>query len=291
VPSPLRSRLEILVAAVLFSTGGAVIKACAFTGWQVAGFRSAVATIVVLWIMPESRRRWSRRSIAVGATYAATMVLFVTANKLTTAANTIFLQYTSPLYILLLQPWLLDEPIRRRDLAFLCVLAAGLLLFFLGPARGSATAPHPTLGNVLALCAGVCWALTAIGLRSMARVGGPARAAVGSAVVCGNLIAALACGPFALPVTQARAADWFLVVYLGVAQVSIAYVFLTRGLRAVSALEATLLLLVEPVLNPVWAWIFHGERPGPWSLAGGAVILVATVVRTWDESRRSGGES
>jgi drug/metabolite transporter (DMT)-like permease len=290
VPSRLRSRLEVLAAAVLFSTGGAVIKACAFTSWQVAGFRSAVATIVVLLIMPEGRRHWSRRSVAVGATYAATMVLFVTANKLTTAANTIFLQYTSPLYILLLEPWLLDEPVRRRDLAFLGVLGVGLVLFFFDSGRGTATAPHPTLGNWLALCSGVCWALTAIGLRSMTRGTGSDRAAAASAVVCGNVLAALACAPFALPVAHARAADWLLVAYLGVAQISVAYFFLTRGLRAVSALEATLLLLVEPVLNPVWAWIFHGERPGPWSLAGGSVILVATVVKTWDESRRSGGE-
>jgi drug/metabolite transporter, DME family len=290
VPSPLTSRLEVLAAAVLFSTGGAVIKACSLTSWQVASFRSAVATIVVVLMMPEARRHWSPRSVAVGTAYAATMALYVTANKLTTAANTIFLQYTSPLYILLLEPWLLDEPIRRRDLTFLSVLGVGLVLFFLDPDRGTATAPHPALGNALALLSGVSWALTAIGLRSMVHGAGTDRAAAGSAIVCGNLIAALACGALAFPVEQARATDWLLVTYLGVFQISGAYFFLTRGLRAVSALEATLLLLLEPVLNPVWAWIIQGERPGPWSLGGGAVILVATAVKTWDESRRTGGE-
>jgi DME family drug/metabolite transporter len=289
VPSPLVSRLEVFAAALLFSTGGAVIKACSLTGWQVASFRSAVATAVVLVILPEARRRWSPLSIAVGGAYAATMVLYVTANKLTTAANTIFLQYTSPVYVLMLEPWLLQEPIRRRDFAYLGVLAAGLLLFFLDSGAGTATAPHPALGNFLALLSGVAWALTAIGLRAMSRGATTERAGAGAAVACGNLIAAVAAAPFAFPVEHARSMDWALVTYLGVFQISCAYFFLTRGLRTVSALEATFLLLLEPVLNPVWAWIVQGERPGPWALCGGSVILVASVVKTWDESRRRGG--
>lgn len=121
----------------------------------------------------------------------------------------------------------------------------------------------------------------------MARGGGTDRATATSAVACGNVIAGAACGAFALPVTQARTADWLLVGYLGVFRISGAYFFLTRGLRAVSALEASLLLLLEPVLSPVWAWLVHGEQPGPWSLAGGALILAASAIRTWDESRRS----
>lgn len=287
-PAPLAARFEVFAAALLFSTGGAAIKACSLTNWQVASFRSLVATVVVLSIMPDGRRGWSRYTFAVGAAYAATMVLFVAANKLTTAANTIFLQYTSPFYVLLLEPWLLAEPIRRRDLGFVAVAGFGLALFFVDAGPSVATAPHPTLGNVLALLSGLFWAFTAIGLRWMARGGGTDRAAAASAVACGNVIAALACGVFALPVTQARASDWLLVAYLGVFQISAAYFFLTRGLRSVSALEASLLLLLEPVLNPVWAWLVHGEQPGPWSLAGGTLILVATAVRTWDESRRNG---
>jgi drug/metabolite transporter (DMT)-like permease len=285
VGSELVARLDVLAAALLFSTGGAAIKACSLSSWQVASFRSAVACLVVLVILPESRRRWSGRTLAVGFAYATTMVLFVVANKLTTAANTIFLQYTAPLYLVLAGPLLLDEPLRARDLAFLAIAGGSLSLFFVDAPVASTSAPQPLLGNALALLSGVSWATTALGLRWMARYqsGG---APVATAVACGNLIALLAALPMALPVTAYTSLDVAMILYLGVFQISGAYFFLTRGLRSVPVLEASLLLLLEPVLNPVWAWLVHGERPGPWSLFGGAILLVATTVKTWNDSRR-----
>src|SRR6185436_18210309 len=111
-PERRRARLLLIAAAALFSTGGAAIKATSLTGWQVASFRSAVAAAALAAFLPGARRRWTWGTVAVGAAYAATMVLFVLSNKLTTAANTIFLQSTAPLYLLLLGPWLLHEPIR-----------------------------------------------------------------------------------------------------------------------------------------------------------------------------------
>ena len=282
--SEVTARLEVLAAAALFSTGGAAIKASSLSSWQIASFRSAAACVVVLAILPESRARWSARSFAVGFAYAATMVLFVAANKLTTAANTIFLQYTAPLYLVIAGPLLLDEPVRPRDIAFLAVLGASLMLFFVDPSRESSTAPRPMLGNALALSSGLFWAATALGLRWMARPGNGG-APVATSVVCGNLIAFLSCLPAALPARFPGALDVAIVLYLGVFQISGAYYFLTRGLRTVPALEASLLLLLEPVLNPLWAWLVHGERPGPWALVGGAVILVATMAKTWTDPR------
>ena len=280
----LRARLDVLAAAFLFSTGGAAIKAVSLSSWQVAGFRSAVAFLVVLAILPESRRRWSRRTLAVGFAYAVTMVLFVAANKLTTAANTIFLQYTSPLYLVIAGPLLLDEPVRPRDLVYLCVLGASLALFFVDAPAESASARNPVLGNGLALLSGVFWAATAVGLRWMARPGSGG-APVATSVACGNAIAFLLCLPAALPVRSYSSADAAIILYLGVFQIAGAYYFLTRGLRVVPVLESSLLLLLEPVLNPVWTWLVHGERPGPWSLVGGALILAATTVKTWTDSR------
>jgi len=284
VPSELAARLQVLAAAVLFSTGGAAIKASTLSSWQVASFRSAVALVVLVAILPESRRRWSGRTWAVGFAYAATMVLFVAANKLTTAANTIFLQYTSPLYLVLAGPWLLGEPVQRRDLVYLAVLAVGLALFFVDPAPQTASAPHPQLGNALALLSGVSWAATALGLRWMARPGSGG-APVATAAACGNLIAFASGLPAALPVTTHSPLDAAIILYLGVFQIAGAYYFLIRGLRCVPALEASLLLLLEPVLNPLWSWLVHGERPGPWAVAGGGVILVATTFKTWNDSR------
>jgi len=275
------ARLAILGAAVLFSTGGAAIKAVRLSGWQVAATRSAIAALTLLVLLPRSRRRPRGRDLAVAAVYAATMVLFVLANKLTTAASTIFLQDTSPLYVVLLAPFLLREPLRRRDLPFMAVLAAGMALFFVGVDPRSATAPNPLLGNVLAVVSGVSWAGTVVGLRFLGRAGGSAA----GAVVWGNVLACLLALPAALPLAAPRPLDGSILAYLGVLQIGVAYYLLTRGLEVVPALEASLLLILEPVLNPIWAWIVHGERPSPWSLAGGAVILAATGAKSWIDVR------
>jgi drug/metabolite transporter (DMT)-like permease len=276
---PLRSRLAILAAAILFSTGGAAIKATQLTGWQVASFRSGVAAVAVFLMLPAARRGFSAIAAGVGVVYAATLILFVLANKLTTAASTIFLQATAPIYIVALGPWILKEPATRRELIFMAALGGGLALFFIGNEAGSATAPDPLKGNVLAALSGLCWALAVTGLRLMGKRSGASSGAL-AAVVLGNLWAFLFCLPKALPVVSARPADIAIVVGLGALQIGLAYVFLNYGLLHVGALEASLLLLAEPVLNPLWAWLVHGERPSAWTLAGGAVIVTATIVKT-----------
>jgi len=276
-------RLRVLAAAALFSSGGAAIKAISLNAWQVAGFRSAVAAVALFLMLPEARRRPPLKVLLVGVAYAATMMLFVLSNKLTTSASAIFLQSTAPLHVLLLSPWLLGERVRRADLVYMGVLALGLASFFVGLDPVSVTAPNPWLGNVLATLSGVTWALTVMGLRALGRGGsdwGPASA------LWGNIIACLVCLPLALPVESSRPADWLVIAYLGVFQIALAYVFLIRGLRQVPALEASLLLLLEPVLNPIWAWLAHGERPGAWSIAGGLLILAATLAKSaWDARR------
>jgi drug/metabolite transporter (DMT)-like permease len=290
--SALAPRLQVLAAALLFSTGGVAIKAVHLAGWQVACLRSALAAVALLVLLPGARRALragvSPGMLLVGATYGTTLVLFVLGNKLTTAANTIFLQSTAPLYVLLLSPWALGERVRRREVAYMAALALGMGLFFLGRRPPDALAPDPFLGNLVAAGAGVTWAATLLGLRALGRRGaGGGRDPGAAAVLLGNLFACAAAAPLALadlePLARARPADWALLAYLGVVQVALAYVFLTRAFRRLEALEASLLLLVEPIFNPVWTWIGHGEEPGPWGLAGGAVILGATAAKTlWD---------
>jgi drug/metabolite transporter, DME family len=282
-PHLFASRMRVLAAAALFSSGGAAIKAVSLTAWQVASFRSAVAAVALFLLMPEARRRPRPSVLLVGVAYAGTMVLFVLANKLTTAASTIFLQSTAPLYVLLLSPWLLKEKVRPADLVYMAVLGLGLGAFFVGLDPASATAPNPWLGNILALLSGLFWALTVMGLRSLGRGGSDGSDWSPAAALYGNLIASLGCLPMALPIVSSRPVDWVMIAGLGVFQIGLAYVFLIRGLGHVTALEASLLLLLEPVLNPIWAWLVHGERPGSWSLAGGAIILLATLAKSaWD---------
>ncbi|HSN55825.1 MAG TPA: DMT family transporter [Candidatus Sulfomarinibacteraceae bacterium] len=273
-----RDRLMVLAAAVLFSTGGAAVKASTLGGWQVACLRSAIAALAIAALVPAARRAWNWRIWLVGSAYASTMILYVLANKLTTAANAIFLQSTAPLYILLLGPWLLGERIRLRQLALMAALAAGMALFFVGRQPALATATDPLLGNILGTASGLSWAACIMGLRWLGR-GADDVGATSAAVCCGNLLAAAAALPMALPIAGATPADWAIIAFLGLFQIGVAYAFLVRGVRRVPAFEVSLLLLAEPVLNPVWAWLVHGEQPSGWALLGGAVIIAATAAQ------------
>jgi DME family drug/metabolite transporter len=265
----LKSRLLILSAAVLWSTAGAAIKRAGLDGWQIAGGRSLIAGLFLFLVVREARVRPTLRVLAVSVAYTFTVVLFVLATKLTTAANAIFIQDTAPLWVLLLSPWLLGERPTRGELLAVPVFGAGLGLFFLD----ELTAGQVT-GNVLAAVSGVAFALSIVGLRRLGPEG-PA------ALVWGNVLAALLTAPFWSSGPTPTSADLALLVYLGVFQLGLSYLAFSRGVSGgTPAIEASLLVLLEPVLNPIWTFLFAGERPGPWALAGGAVVLLATAWRT-----------
>jgi len=284
------SRFQVLMAAILFSTGGAAIKAVTLTPWQVASFRAGIAALTLLLLVPDARRL-SWRALAVGVVQAGTFITFVLANRMTTAASAVFLQAAAPFWLILFGPLLLGERSRRSDVPFLGVLFLGVLLLMLGTPGPSATAPDTFRGNVVGAASGFMWALSLAGLRWAGREAARGASFTGaSSSVCGNVIACAACLPLALPVGASVPADWLVLVYLGVAQVGLAYVFLTRGLGKVRAMEASLLLLVEPALSPFWAWLAHGERPGWVAVLGGVIILSATAWRSARPAGQAAGE-
>lgn len=319
--------LQAIVAGVLFSTGGAAVKATELDAWQVAGTRSLIAAAVLLFAIPAARRwaggvggesgvaaafgSWrspARRralllTVGTGCSYCLTLVLFVHAAKRTTAAETIFLQSTAPLFVLLLSPILLRERAGGRQLLFVPLFGAGLVMAFFGGADAAATAPDPRTGNVLATFCGLAYGLTLIGLRAAGRrppsagtTGGTSSAKddapVGppgiAAAACGNVIVCLACLPVMAPLGSAAPGDFLIVAYLGLFQVALAYVFVTRAARVLQAPVVALLLLLEPALTPFWAMWFHGEQPHLLTWLGGGVValatvLLATVVRSAEE--------
>ncbi|MBK5294672.1 MAG: DMT family transporter, partial [Acidobacteriia bacterium] len=164
---------------------------------------------------------------------------------------------------------------RRRDWWTLAVIGCGMALFFAGAEAPRVTSPDPMRGNLMAAGSGLCWALTLAGFRWQAGKGAGSLATVAG----GNCLAALFCLPMALPVVSSTSTDWLVVGYLGIFQIGLAYLLLTRGVRGVPAMEASLLLMLEPALNPVWAWMLHGETPGLYSIAGAALIFAATLAR------------
>jgi DME family drug/metabolite transporter len=263
-----KSRLLILAAALLWSTAGAAIKSIGLGPWQVAGGRALVAGLFLAAAVREARARPSLLALAVSVAYAFTTVLFVLATKLTTAANAIFIQDTAPLWVLLVSPWLLRERPTKGELLAVPVYGAGLGLFFLDELTSG-----QILGNVVAALSGVSFALSIVGLRRL-RDGGP------SALVWGNALAAAATLPLWSSGPSPTRLDLALVVYLGIFQLGISYLAFTRGMAGTPAIEASLLVLLEPVLNPIWTFLVAGERPGPWAIAGGAVVLAATAWRT-----------
>lgn len=279
-----RHRLQLLLAAFLFSTGGVAIKGCSLTAWQIGCYRSALAGAVVAILIPEARRHWTWRTMLVGLPYAATLTSFVVANKLTTSANAIFLQATAPLYLLFLGPLVLKERIGRRDIAVCVSIAGGIGLLLAGSQTGGGRQSIGK-GDLIALASGLFWACTIAGLRWLGKheAGGGGATAT---VVAGNLIAGVLCLAPALHGNAPSAADVAVILYLGVFQVAGAYCFLTGSIRHVPGFEAATLLLAEPVLNPFWTWLLRGERPAPLVLAGGAAIIFSALAGQYRPVKR-----
>ena len=267
--TPRQGRLLITAAALLWSTGGLAIKLVPLPAVGVAFWRSLLTAIFLIVVLRPGPDRWRRASWTTALIYAAMILSFVSATKMTTAANAIFLQYTAPVYVLLFAPLLLKEPFRRADLVTLVVALSGMTLFFVGRLEAGALA-----GHVVAVLSGLVFGGVILFLRR-----DTSRDAMAS-VLLGNLLAAL----FALPPSWGHLAldakGAALVVFLGVVQMGVSYVLYVRGLGAVPAAEASLLSMLEPVLSPIWVLIGIGERPTPWAALGGAIVLLAVAGRT-----------
>jgi len=265
--------LLLLVSAVLWSLGGVLIKSVEWPSMAKAGARSLIAAGVLWAWLRKPQFTWSATQLGAAVAYALTVSTFVIANDLTTAANAIFLQYTAPIYVALLGPFLLQERTRRSDWVFIAVALVGIALFFRDQFSGKGFA-----GMLVALASGMSFAALVILLRKESG-NSPA-----SALLLGNLLTAVVGMPFAVghPLPTAQAA---IIVTLGVVQLGLPYVLYSIAVKRVTALEAILILMVEPILNPLWVALAHGEVPGTWSLLGGALVLGAVFAR--EVARRS----
>lgn len=257
----------LFLAAILWSTGGVVIKQLSASAMVIACLRSTGAIALLLLILHRPIK-WPSRTVWAGALfYAGTVILFVASNKLTTASNAIILQYTAPLYVLLLSRFLLKERTFLSDWIFMLILMSGIILFFFDDLSGGRLE-----GNILALLSGVCFASLTVTLR-MQKNQNPE-----DTILFGNIICALLTCPFLFIQTV----DMISIkgsLLLGVFQLGLPYLLFSIALKKVRAIDGILIPIIEPILSPIWVFLIIGEVPGYWSIVGGIIILVSTVVR------------
>lgn len=279
-----KGSLLILIAAVLWSSGGLFIKSVSLDGYAISLWRSAFAalTLFVFYcrIIPKETRdgsRWFAPQILVTAVvYSALLVLFVLATKLTTSANAIFLQFTAPIYVLFFEPILNKTKIKASDILTVVITIGAMALFFLGKFDASAV-----LGNILALASGIFFAAYTLLLKNKktTAAGMWQSVIVGHCIIVIAMLALTAIG-ITSPIPN-DLADVGMLVFLGVMQIGVPYSLFTIGIHSVSALDALLLCMLEPVLNPVWVFLGRGEKPGVWALTGGAIILAIVATRAY----------
>ena len=257
----------LLLAAILWSLGGVLIKSIDWHPMAIAGGRSAIAIPLMLACIGWPKFSFSRAQIGGAIGYALTVVLFVFATRMTTAANAIFLQYTAPIYVAVIGRWYLGERALRIDWLVIAVALGGIALFFLDRLTVSGF-----WGNIVALCSGLAFASVAIFLRKE-KAGSPV-----TSIILGNVIVAVAGAPFMLQSSLGDGGVWRLLL-LGTLQLGLPYVLYATAIKHVTALEATLIPLLEPVLNPLWVMLTLGERPGGWAMVGAALVLAAVLMR------------
>jgi len=278
-PTSVSPLLLVVGAAVLWSTGGLFIKAIQLSAFELSFGRSLLAAITIALFTRREGFGINKISAVTSILYAALIILFVLATKLTTAANAIFLQYTAPVYVLLLEPVFYKEKFRGRDFITVALCLGGMTLFFVGKLR-----PQDVSGNLLALASGVAFALFVLLMRhSKARDVNRA-----SSAIYGNLIAVAICTPWFLGAAKRgiSATDFACIAYLGIVQIGFAYLLFTLAMaRGVRSLDAGIIGYIEPVLNPVWVFLFIGERPSGWAMIGGLIIVTSVIFHTLIEIR------
>ncbi|HEY6218193.1 MAG TPA: EamA family transporter [Pyrinomonadaceae bacterium] len=262
--------LYALAAAVLWSTGGLFIKWTELSGLALSCWRSFFALLTVAFFTRHEGFRLNGLTALASLIYAVLLILFVIATKTTTAANAIFLQYTAPVYLLILEPIVYKEKFRSRDLITVLICLGGMALFFVGQLR-----PQDVTGNLVALASGLCFAVYFLLLRHQ-RAREVNRA---SSVIYGNAVAVLITLPWGLAsLSTITRHDLAAVAYLGVVQLGISYTLFTTAMaRGVRSLDAGIVCYVEPILNPILVFIVLHERPSSWAVLGGAVIVAAII--------------
>lgn len=276
-----RGILAIASCAFLWSLGGLLIKLIDWNAMAIAGMRGLIAGIVILLWIKRPHFTWSFAQIAAATTNAITMLLFVFANKTTTAANAILLQYSAPIFTVIFGTWLLHEKPKAEHLIAFPFVASGMLVFFLDDVSTGSL-----IGNLAAAASGLTFGLYFVFMR-MQKNESPLES---------NLLSQFITAAVALPIayfmpTPASITPGAIaaILGLGIVQIGLAAIFFARGITRVTAVQAALIALIEPIFNPIWVFLSTGEKPGNNALLGGAIIVIAVTAASVISVRRSKG--
>lgn len=259
----------LICTAILWSKGGFLIK---FINWHpvaIAGGRSIIAALIMWAYVKKPKFTWSNIQIMGAVAYALTVILFVNANKLTTAANSILLQYTGPIYVALFSYWFLKEKITAIDWITILTVILGMTLFFI-----EKLSPDGILGNFIAILAGIAFAGLALCLRKQ-KDGSPLES-----LILGNILTGIIGLPFIIDSGIPSQQSIIALLVLGIFQLGLPYILYSKAIKHVSALDAVLIPVLEPILNPLWVFLLLGESIGMWPMIGGAIIIVAITTRS-----------
>ena len=260
--------LAALLASTLWSTGGLFVKLIDWNPVAIAGMRSFSAALVLFAYIRKPKFTKSKAQILGTITYALTVLSFIIANKLTTAANAILLQYTSPIFVAILGVWILKEKIHWYDIVPIFTVSLGMGLFFI-----SDVSTGNIIGNLLAIFCGFTLACTTIALKFEKDGSGL------EIPLFGNILTFLISIPFILLDLQDKS-SLMTVSIMGIIQLGVPFIFYGYAMKRLTALEAILLTVMEPLLNPIWVFIFSGEKPGIFTVIGGVIVITSVILRS-----------
>lgn len=264
----------MILASILWSIGGLFIKLVDWNPLAIAGTRSGIAAIVMLCYLRKPKLHIEKNLLLGAGSYSALLMLFVTANKLTTSANAILLQFTAPIWVALFSRWFLKEKIRISDWVTIIVVLSGMYLFFIGDLQAGHMA-----GNMVAIFSGIAMAGMIIFLK-LQKEGSPVEV-----TLLGNIFTFIITIPFFfLSVPSWRSI--FALLILGIFQLGISYILYTAAIPHVSAIEAILIPILEPLLNPLWVFFVTKEIPGHQALWGGIIVILAIIIRGIYQERK-----
>lgn len=266
--SKITAIIYLLITSILWSLGGLFIKWIQWNPIAIAGMRSAISSILIWLFLRKPKFNWSKEQILCSLAYAATVILFVIANKMTTAANAILLQYTAPIYVALFSFTVLGEKTTKLDWTTITIVLVGMVLFFIDDfnVRG-------LWGNVAAVFSGMAFAALALLMRKQ-KDNSPLES-----ILLGNIFTAIIGLPFMFQ-SMPSTSSWIGLILLGTVQLGIPYILYSIAIKSVTALEAVLITVIEPIINPVWVFLVFGEIPGKYSIIGGTIVLIAVTIRS-----------